>query len=101
MPAGERVTDPSLLAKIKDETSNDYIRRLISEKFQCPHCGNELSADELKQCKCGSCGKAVHDYVDVEEVEHDGKLFESGIRYKRCRRCGHTTKPREYMHHWD
>lgn len=97
----ERVTEPKLLLRIKDETGNTYIRELISRKFKCPNCGKELSVNEMEQCRCSSCGKDVHDYADVEESEHDGKLFESGIRYQRCRRCGHTTKPKEYMHYLD
>ncbi len=99
--AWERVTEPKLLLKIKNETGNDYIRRLITKKFRCPNCGNELGVNEMEQCRCSSCGEDVHDYADVVESEHDGRLFESGIQYQRCRRCGYTTKPKEYMHYLD
>ncbi len=99
--AWERVIEPGLLLKIKDGTDNDYIRRLISKKFRCPNCGEELSVNDMKHCRCGSCGNPVHDFADIDESEHDGTLFESGTRYQRCRRCGYTTDPKEYMHYHD
>jgi hypothetical protein len=96
--AKDRVFQPACLLYILDRTENTYIENEIKQKFICPHCGNHLDVCMISRCKCQDCGKEVHDYRSMEITEIDMPDFSSGIRYKKCVRCGNETEHKDFSY---
>jgi len=99
--AKDRVLDPALLARIADESDNEFIVKELKKKFICTHCGAVIDAPSLAQCKCQSCGAEAHDFLEAEETKVDGRDFSFGTRYQKCKRCGKETEHKEFSHHSD
>ncbi|HHW00881.1 MAG TPA: hypothetical protein GXX36_15200 [Clostridiaceae bacterium] len=99
--AKDRVVDTALLARIADESDNEYIVRELRKKFICPHCGATIDAATLALCKCHACGNEVHDFYKVEDTEIDMPDFTCGTRYEKCKRCGKETEHKEFSHYWE
>jgi predicted RNA-binding Zn-ribbon protein involved in translation (DUF1610 family) len=96
--AKDRVHKAENLEYIINNSKNEYIIAELKKKFVCPSCSSVLDVSSLAKCKCPSCGSEVHDFIEVKELEIDGRSEQRGIVYKKCLRCGKKTAPEDY--HW-